>query len=115
MAISSGGRTIGGPFQFRVSDALEVPLRGFLLRLRLLNGDPSLKDIAPGKSIRLRSPSGRERVVVVKDYSLVQGVASQKRLDRTRELDILIDTPDAVLDGEVVDIGWTVTAEQSSQ
>ena len=112
MGLFKEARKSGGPFQFRVSDAVEVPLRGYLLRLKLLSGDPSLSDIGPGKSIRLRTPSGAERVVPIKDYSVVQGVASQKRLDRTRELDVVIDTPDAVIDGQVVDIGWIVMREQ---
>jgi len=113
MTTSSGGERSGEPLQFRVSDAVEVPLRGYLLRLKLLSGNPSLKDIKPGTAIRLRSPSGSERAVAIKDYSLVQGVASQKRLDRTRELDVVIDTADAVVNGEVVDIGWTVTPDRS--
>ena len=112
MGLFSKQRKTGGTFQFRVSDAVEVPLRGYLLRLKLLSGEPSLGDIEPGTAIKLRSPSGAERVVTIKDYSVVQGVASQKRLDRTRELDIVIDGPDAVIDGEVVDIGWMVTPDQ---
>ena len=113
MATSSGGQSSGEPLQFRVSDAVEVPLRGYLLRLKLLSGTPSLKEIKPGTAIRLRSPSGNERAVPIKDYSVIQGVASQKRLDRTRELDVVIDAADAVVNGEVVDIGWTVTPDRS--
>lgn len=98
-----------GPFEFRVSDALEVPNRGYLLRLRLLSGEPGLGDVGPGQKIKLRSPDGAERVVVIKDFSVTQGVPSQKRFDRTRELDVVIDTPDAVVDGHVVETGWTAS------
>ena len=96
-----------GPFQFRVSDSVEVPLRGYLLRLKLLNGEPAIGDLAPGRKIKLRSPGGAERVVVIKANSVTQGPASQSRLDRTREFDIVIAAADAVTNNEAVDIGWT--------
>jgi hypothetical protein len=99
----------GGRYQFRVSDSLAVPLRGYLLRLKLVSGEPALGDIAPGKQITLRSPSGKERAVTVKDYSVTQGVPSQMRLDRTHELDLVIAAADAVVDNETVEIGWTVS------
>ncbi|MGQ0814873.1 MAG: hypothetical protein ACT4O1_10465 [Gemmatimonadota bacterium] len=106
MGIFGSRKKSGEPFEFRVSDAVEVPLRGYLLRLKLLNGDPALADIAPGGKIKLRAPEGTERVVTIKDYSATQGAASQKRLDRTRELDVMIEGREAVIDGQVVDIGW---------
>lgn len=98
-----------GPFEFRISDALEVPHRGYLLRLKLLDGEPVLGDLAPGQKITLRSPDGIEGVVAIKDYSLTQGPPSQKRFDRTHELDVVIETADAVVKGQIVDIGWTAT------
>ena len=109
MGIFGGKKKSEGPFEFRVSDALEVPRRGYLLRLRLLNGEPGIDDFGPGEKIKLRSPDGAERVVTIKDYSVTQGVPSQKRFDRTRELDVVIETPDAVIDGRLVEIGWTAT------
>ena len=99
----------GEPFEFRISDVVQVPLRGYLLRLKLQDGAPALGDIAPGKRIKLRSPAGVERVVTIKDYSVTQGVPSQKRLDRTRELDVVIEENDALVDGQPVDIGWTAS------
>lgn len=108
MGLFNRGKS-GGAYEFKVSDAVEVPLRGYLLRLKLVNGDPGLGDIAPGKKIKLRSPDGAERVVTIKDYSVTQGVPSQKRLDRTRELDVVIEGHDAVIDGRVIEIGWTAT------
>ena len=97
-----------GAYQFRVSDALEVPLRGYLLRLRLTEGEPDIGALGPGKKITLRAPNGAQRVVTVKDFSLIQGKPSQERFDRTRELDVLIENPDAIIGDEIVDVGWTV-------
>lgn len=110
MGVFGSRKKSGGAFEFRVSDAVEVPLRGYLLRLKLTGGDPGLGDLAPGKNITLRSPSGKERVILIKDQSLTQGVASQSRLDRTREFDIVIEGNDAVVDGELAQIGWTVVS-----
>ena len=101
----------GGAFEFKVSDAVEVPLRGYLLRLKLASGDPAIGDVGPGKRIRLRAPDGAENVITVMDWSVTQGPPSQKRLDRTRELDVMIEGKDATIDGRVVDIGWTASSE----
>lgn len=109
MGIFGSKKATGGAFEFRVSDAVEVPLRGYLLRLKLLTGEPALGDIAPGKRIRLRSPDGNEGLVTIKDYSVTQGAPSQKRMDRTRELDVMIEGRDAVVNGHAVDIGWTAS------
>ena len=38
----------GGVFSFRVSDVVDVPLRGLLLRLRVVEGAPSMSDLATG-------------------------------------------------------------------
>jgi hypothetical protein len=104
-----GNKKTGGDFQFRVSDFVEIPMRGYLLRLKLVSGDPAIGDIAPGSRIALRAPDGTERVVTVKDYSVTQGVPSQKRLDRTRELDVVIAANDALGNGTPVEIGWTAS------
>lgn len=97
----------GEPFLFRISDAVEIPRRGYLLRMKVREGDPAIADLAVGNKLKLRSPSGAEKVVTIKDHSVTQGPTSQDRLDRTREFDVVIDSPDAVLGSEVVDVGWT--------
>lgn len=97
----------GGSFQFRVSDAVPVPLRGMLLRLRLLEGAPVLKDVKPGRRLRLVAPDGATREVAIKAHSLTAGRQTQDRLEKTRELDVIIDDGDAVVDGIPVEIGWT--------
>jgi hypothetical protein len=98
-----------GPFRFRVSDAVQVPLRGYLLRLKLQDGTPALTDIAPGKKLRMRGPHGGERIIHVKDYSATEGFPSQDKLDKRRELDIVIDQSDGLVDGEEIQIGWTAS------
>jgi hypothetical protein len=95
-----------GSFRFRVSDAIAVPMRGYLLRLRLLDGQPSLKDLRPGCSLLLRAPDGTERVVRIQDHAVTGGRATQERLERTRELDVVISEADAVAGGRPVEIGW---------
>jgi len=109
MGIFGGRKKSSGPFQFRVSDAVEIPNRGYLLRLKLINGDPAVGDLTSGKRIRLRAPGGAERVITIKDTATTIGPVSQTRLDRTREYDVVVATPDAVVDGQIVEIGWEAT------
>jgi hypothetical protein len=101
------GRT-GESFRFRISDAVEVPGRGYLLRLRLLEGSPRIAELSPGRRLRLRAPDGAERVVQVLDYAVIGGRATQARLERTRELDVVISRADALAGGRAVAIGWLV-------
>lgn len=98
-----------GPFQFRVSDSVAVPRRGYLLRLKLLDGTPALDDIAPGRKLRLTGPTGDARLVLIKDYSATEGFPSQKKLDERRELDIVVAQEDALIDGQEIQIGWTAS------
>jgi hypothetical protein len=98
-----------GPFQFRVSDSVAVPRRGYMLRLKVLDGAPALRDVAPGRKLRLRGPNGSERVVVIADYSATEGFPSQEKLDERRELDIVVSQDDGVVNGEEIDIGWTAS------
>jgi hypothetical protein len=96
----------GGAFVFRVSDVLDVPLRGLLLRLRLVDGTPSMDDLGIGSVLRLRSPGGVERDVHVAAHSVTGGKPTQERLHRVRELDVLIADGTA---GEPIEIGWTAS------
>ena len=93
----------GGPFTFRVSDVLDVPLRGLMLRLRLVEGMPSMDDLAVGASLHVRSPAGVEREVRVAAHSVTGGRPTQARLDRVRELDVLIEDGASA---EPIEIGW---------
>jgi hypothetical protein len=94
-------------FEFRVSDSVTVPLRGRLLRLRVLSGSPKASDLAIGKKLRVRAPDGRERVIPILDHSITGGKLTQKRLDTTREVDVIVSADDSTVDGDPIEIGWT--------
>jgi hypothetical protein len=57
--------------------------------------------------LRIRAPDGRERTIPILDHSITGGKLTQKRLDKTREADLIVSAGDALLDGEKIDIGWT--------
>jgi hypothetical protein len=97
------GNDRGGPFRFRVSDVVDVPLRGVLLRLRLVDGTPSIDDLGVGAALRLRSPDGAERDVRVRAHAVTGGRLTQARLERVRELDVLIEDGAS---GTPIEIGW---------
>lgn len=94
------------PAHFNVSDALDVPLRGFLLRLRLTGGDFSVKNAGPGTRLRLVAPDGTERIVTILAKSLTGGRNTQERLQKTGQLDLIISSDDAYADNVPVGIGW---------
>lgn len=95
-------------FRFRVSDAASVPLRGYLLRLKLIEGEPSLDRLRTGATLTLQAPDGSEREIRVKAHSATAGRPSRDRLQATREVDIIISRADAGSEDQVVDIGWEV-------
>ncbi len=103
--LGKAGESVG-PFRFRVSDALAVPLRGFMLRLKLLDGAPSIGDLGPGKSLKLTSPTGVTRTVRVKDFSLTAGNLAQDVFERNRIADVIISEADARANEDWIDIGW---------
>jgi hypothetical protein len=96
----------GEPFRFRVSDAMEMPHRGYLLRLRRADGTPSATDLNVGARLRLSRPDGQARVVTIADHSVTQGKGGQARLDRTGEFDVVIDRADGWIEDMPVGIGW---------
>jgi hypothetical protein len=97
-------------YRFRVSDAYFVPLRGWMLRLKLVDGafEPSM--LKPGASLRLIAPDGEERIIAVTARATTGGAQTQDRIDTYREYDIVIPEEDAVRDGRPVDLGWEVIA-----
>ena len=105
----------GGPFRFRVSDAMRVPLRGHLIRLRLLDGQPAAADLKIGRFIRLEGPDGLTRDVQVKGHGAMGGGLTQARLDREREADVVLEEGDAEVDGVPVQIGWHVAGPVRSR
>jgi hypothetical protein len=100
--LSNDKKEAGRAFRFRVSDVVDVPLRGTLLRLRLVDGSPSMKALGVGDRLRLIDTDGVERQVSITGHAVTGGVPTQQRLDRARELDVLVDDAAAV----EVEIGW---------
>lgn len=105
----------GGEFRFNVSDAVAVPLRGMMLRLRLLEGTPSVKDLGVGRSLRVTSPAGETHELVIKAHSVTAGKQTQERLDRWKEFDVIVDAPSSPTADKPVEIGWTVTGPVESR
>ena len=93
-------------YRFRVSDAYFVPLRGWMLRLKLLDGEFNPKSLKPGSSLRLVAPDGDDRVVTVKGLAVTGGRQNRQRVEDTREFDVVIPPEDAVQDDREVEIGW---------
>jgi hypothetical protein len=97
------------PFRFRVSDSVQVPLRGYLLRLKLVDGVPALADVSPGRKLRVHAPGGGERIIAIADFSATAGFPSQEKLEQVRELDIIVAAQDGSIDGREIEIGWTAS------
>ena len=93
---------------FRVSDSLNVPLRGQLLRLKLVAGSPSATEVAVGRRLSVQAPDGRNREVTILSHSITGGRVTQARLERVRELDVVVPKEEASIDGEAIGIGWMV-------
>ena len=109
MSTNSANTAPGGAFRFRVSDSQDVPLRGHLLRLKLLEGSPSMKDLKVGRKVRVSGPTGDDRDITILGHSATGGTAKQSRLADTRELDLVIRKEDAGVGVERIEIGWQVT------
>ena len=92
---------------FRVSDSMVVPLRGHMLRLKLLEGSPSIKAFKSGGRLRLAGPDGAGGTVDIIGTAAVGGRATQKLLEARREVDVVIPMDQAVVNGSRVQIGWT--------
>jgi|SRR5687767_14157162 len=95
------------PFELRVSDVMDVPLRGLLLRLKLVSGKPRTADIAVGRKLTVKAVNGAEQTVRIVAHSITGGNVSQDRLDRVRELDIVV-TPESDEELRPIDFGNTV-------
>lgn len=97
----------GGEFRFRVSDAVQVPLRGLMLRLRLMEGTPSVKDLAVGRRLRVSSENGESRDLEIVAHSMTGGKQTQQRLERIREMDVIVAEVAGTGAGATpVEIGW---------
>jgi hypothetical protein len=106
MSVHRSGDAGADAFRFRVSDAFAVPLRGHMLRLRLVSGRAAIKNLKPGRRVRVEGPGGRSRDVTILDHAATGGRQTQDRLDRTRELDVVISAQDAGEGEDLIAIGW---------
>lgn len=96
-------------YRFRVSDAYFVPLRGWMLRLKLLDGAFAPSMLKPPGSLRLTAPDGEERVVTVTGLSVTGGFQKKERVDAYKEFDVVIPEADAVREDRPVRIGWVAS------
>lgn len=94
-------------YRFNVSDAYAVPLRGWMLRLKLVDGDFEPPMLSPGSTFRLVAPDGEARTATVKGLSATAGRQTRQRVETYNEFDIVIPTGDAVVDDREVAIGWS--------
>ena len=92
----------------KVSDVVDVPLRGQVLRLKITGGVPSVGDLAVGRRLRVRSPRGEEHVVRIVDHSITGGQVTQKRMEKVREFDVLIKPDDGSVERLPINFGYTV-------
>ena len=84
-------QTRTGNHAFRVIDAMDVPHRGRVVRLRLKGGQPpSLRDLK-GATLRAKSPTGEEETLKVVGFFLPGGRPSDARLSRTGRIDLMVE------------------------
>ena len=100
---------------FRVSDSAAMPNHGHLLRLKVDRGAPRMADLKPGSRVRVDGPHGESGVVTVVRHATIGGRATQERLERTRELDIVIPAEQGTIDGTPIGIGWTVAPARDEE
>jgi hypothetical protein len=81
---------LGTKMVFRVIDAMDVPHKGRLIRLRLQGGEPLPVRKIRGARFLARSPSGDEETIEVQGFAMVGGRPSNDRLARTGRIDLLV-------------------------
>jgi hypothetical protein len=79
---------------FKVIDVMAAPHGGWILRLRLQEGEsPSIKEIK-GSRMTLRSAAGGEQEVTVRSFPTFGGKPSDDRVARSGRLDVLVEPSD---------------------
>lgn len=72
-----------------------------------------MADLGVGRRLRLIAPGGEERTVTIRAHSTTGGRQTQDRLNRTRELDVIISEEEAGKDEALADIGWIASGPVS--
>ena len=79
---------------FKVIDVMAAPHGGWILRLRLQEGEsPTIKEIK-GSRMTMRSPAGDEREVTVRSFPTLGGKPSDDRVARSGRLDVRVEPSD---------------------
>jgi hypothetical protein len=74
---------------FRVIDAMDAPLFGLILKLRLQSGrTPALKEVKGGL-FNARSPEGEEATVRITNFAMTNGKPNQARFGRTGRIEVV--------------------------
>jgi hypothetical protein len=91
---------------FRVLDAMDAPLSGRILRLRLESGEaPSIRSLKGSEMIAVSSAGARCRIRV-KGFAVFGGKPSDDRLMRTGRVDVHVEE----IGGEgPIGLRWEVT------
>ena len=91
---------------FKVSDIMDGPHKGWILRLRLHTGEaPTIKEIK-GARMALRSAEGVSREVVVRSFPTFGGKPSDDRLARSGRLDVSVEPADSGAEAPSVVERW---------
>lgn len=98
--------TTAGTVVFRVLDAMNGPLSGRILRLRLQSGEAPTISSLKGSEMVATSPDGRTCRFRVTGFAVFGGKPSNDRLTRTGRVDVHVEELD---DGGPIGLRWEVT------
>jgi hypothetical protein len=98
--------TTQGTVVFRVLDAMNGPLSGRILRLRLQSGEAPTISSLKGSEMVATGPDGQTCRFRVTGFAVFGGKPSNDRLTRTGRVDVHVEELD---DGGPIGLRWEVT------
>lgn len=98
--------TTQGTVVFRVLDAMNGPLSGRILRLRLQSGEAPTISSLKGSEMIATGPDGQSCRFRVTGFAVFGGKPSNDRLTRTGRVDVHIEELD---DGGPIGLRWEVS------